>query len=153
MQFRTGPVTDGIKHCWCMHSTMLCATVCFITSGFGETALAPSRQWPRWHVPNGNGVNDYIDNVQRTERWVGKPTFIPIWWGILQFSCMLFPTWQCLNFDCPPRPRYDCAACISRAVNWICYMHHTLIHFTHVDTLILFKLNKCQKHDCNSPLF
>ena len=35
VQFRTGPMTDGIKRCWCMHSTMVCATVCFIPSGFG----------------------------------------------------------------------------------------------------------------------
>ena len=35
VQFRTGPMTDGIKRCWCMHSTMVCATVCFISSGFG----------------------------------------------------------------------------------------------------------------------
>ena len=39
VQFRTGPMTDGIKRCWCMHSTkstvmMVCATVtvCFSVS-------------------------------------------------------------------------------------------------------------------------
>ena len=36
VQFRTGPMTDGIKRCWwCMHRTMVCTTVCFIPSGFG----------------------------------------------------------------------------------------------------------------------
>ena len=35
VQFRTGPMTDGIKRCWCMHSTMVCTTMCFIPSGFG----------------------------------------------------------------------------------------------------------------------
>ena len=37
-EFRTGLImlmTDGIKRCWCMHSRMVCATVCFIPSGFG----------------------------------------------------------------------------------------------------------------------
>ena len=27
MQFRTRPMTDRIKRCWCMHSTMVCVTL------------------------------------------------------------------------------------------------------------------------------
>ena len=35
VQFRTGAMTDGIKCCWCMHSKMVCVTVCSIPSGIG----------------------------------------------------------------------------------------------------------------------
>ena len=44
VQFRTGPMTEGIKRYWCMHSTMVCVWLCALfrqASARCKTALAP----------------------------------------------------------------------------------------------------------------
>ena len=44
VHFRTGPMTDRIKCCWCMHSTMVHVRLCALfrrASARCETALAP----------------------------------------------------------------------------------------------------------------
>ena len=45
VQFRTGPMTDGVKRCWCMHITSGCVRLCALfrqASAWCETALAPN---------------------------------------------------------------------------------------------------------------
>ena len=50
VQFRTGLMTDGIKHCWCMHSTGS-VWLCFIPSGFGPVRNCTSAYFSAsWEV-------------------------------------------------------------------------------------------------------